>query len=358
MCAVCVRVTVAKSKFAAALEEANQTDQLENLRKALDRARRDLAKSKEGREELVQVVHNAAFDAMLAMGGVKAVPAPAKDKRKGKAECALIHSTDWQGGKRTETYDSEVMRERVMQFAQKIVRLTTIQRADHPVKEAVVMFGGDMVEGVMIFPGQAFEVDSTLFEQYVNVSRLIVDFLRYLLAHFDKVTVFSEHGNHGRVGTKRDGLPRHDNIDLMCYHLAQQMLKDEKRLVWDIDLEDIKRVTCDSLGNYRAILIHGDEVGRGGFSSPMTIVRHADRWRSGALADFDDFRDCFVGHYHQHQEWNMANGTGTVFMSASTESSNRYARDLLAANGTPSQRLMFVDPEKGRITANYRVWLD
>ena len=340
--------------FNEALEAGDLQTQVEELRRALDRSRRDLMKAKDFREDLVQVVHDAAFDAMLAMGPVKPIAAPAKDKRKGKAEAALIHSTDWQGGKRTLDYNSDVMRERVMQFADKVVRLTEIQRADHPVREAVVMFGGDMVEGVMIFPGQAFEVDSSLFEQYVNVSRLIVDFLRRLLVDFDKVTVFSEHGNHGRVGTKRDGLPRHDNIDLMCYHLAQQMLVGEKRIIWNIDTEDIKKV---EFGNYRALLIHGDEVGRGGFSSPMTIVRHADRWRSGAYPDFD-FRDVFVGHYHQHQEWNMANGQGTVFMTASTESSNRYARDLLAANGTPSQRLMFIDPDKGRVTASYRVWLD
>jgi len=340
--------------FAEALQQADNKQQIDELRKALDRARVELGKAKAFRDGLVEVVHNAAFDAMLAMGSIEPVPPPIKDKRRNKAEAALIHSTDWQGGKRTVDYDSEVMRERVMQFADKIVRITEIQRNDHPVKEAVVMFGGDMVEGVMIFPGQAFEVDSGLFEQYVNVSRLIVDFLRRLLVDFDKVTVFSEHGNHGRIGTKRDGLPRHDNIDLMCYHLAQQMLLSEKRIIWNIDTEDIKKV---EVGNYKALLIHGDEVGRGGFSSPMTIVRHADRWRSGAYPDFD-FRDVFVGHYHQHQEWNMANGQGTVFMTASTESSNRYARDLLAANGTPSQRLMFIDPDKGRVTASYRVWLD
>jgi hypothetical protein len=346
------------SEFKDALEAANVDQQIDDLRKALDRTRVELAKTKAWRDEMVEVIQAAAYDAMISMGPIPPVPAPKKDSRRKKIETALIHTTDWQGGKRTETYDSNVMHRRVMQFAEKCVRITEIQRSDHPVKHCVVMMGGDMVEGVMIFPGQSWEVDSGLVDQWLNVSRTMVEFLRYLLGHFETVTVFSEHGNHGRIGTKRDGLPRHDNVDLMCYHLARKMLQDEPRIIWDIDTEDIKRVTCPALGRYAALLIHGDEVGRGGFSSPMTIVRHADRWQSGAY-DLDfTWRDLFVGHYHQHQEWNMANGVGTVFMSASTESSNRYARDLLAANGTPSQRLLFVDPEKGRVTANYRVWLD
>jgi len=30
----------------------------------------------------------------------------------------------------------------------------------------------------------------------------------------------------------------------------------------------------------------------------------------------------------------------------------------MAASGMPSQRLHFVDPLKGRVTAQYQVWLD
>jgi hypothetical protein len=125
--------------------------------------------------------------------------------------------------------------------------------------------------------------------------------------------------------------------------------------------EDIQRVT---IGNYKALLIHGDEI-RWGTAS--TIVRFADRWKSGAYKFFDeidqvtkgfDFRDLYIGHFHQHQSWNMANGEGSVFMSAAVESGNRYARDLLASNGVPSQRLHFVDPEKGRVTSEHRLWLD
>jgi hypothetical protein len=215
------------------------------------------------------------------------------------------------------------------------------------------MFGGDMVEGLFNFPTQAFEIDATLFEQYVTVSRLLVEVVRYALAHYEKVTVVAEWGNHGRIGSKRDNVPRSDNFDRMCYELARQLLAGEKRLTWQECPDDIQRV---QIGNYKALLIHGDEVGRNGFASPSAIVQHANRWRSGAY-DWD-FRDVYIGHYHTHAEWPMANGQGSVYQTGSTESDNRYAGVMLAASATPSQRLHFIDPTKGRVTAAYKVWLD
>src|SRR5262249_43817969 len=146
------------------------------------------------------------------------------DRRRKGVEHALLHSTDWQGAKRTTSYNSEVMRERVMRYADKVARITEIQRADHPVKDATLMFGGDMIEGLFNFPTQPFEIDATLFEQYVSVSNLMVDLCRRLLTTFEHLTVVAEWGNHGRLGSKRSAVPRNDNADRMTYELARQLL--------------------------------------------------------------------------------------------------------------------------------------
>lgn len=335
------------------MPEGVESNDVKELRQAMLRLQKQLKQSKERNEDLVFATRQAAYDAMLTFGKIPPVPAVTIDKRKAKGEVALWHMTDWQGAKRTATYNSQVMRRRVMEFAEKAVRITDIQRADHPVKEVTIAFGGDMVEGLFNFPSQAFEIDSTLFEQYVNVSRLCVDVVRFALANYEKVTVVPEWGNHGRIGSKRDNVPRSDNFDRMCYELAHQLLQGEKRLVWQDCPEDIQRI---EIGNYRALLIHGDEVGRNGFASPGAIVQHANKWRSGSYSW--EFRDVYIGHYHTHAEWSMANGLGAVYQTGSTESDNRYAGVMLAASATPSQRLHFIDPVKGRVTAAYKVWLD
>ncbi len=337
------------------LTELDSESNLEiaELRKALQRAQKDLQKAKQRTDELVDATIQSCYDAILAQDKSLPITAPIIDKRRTKSEVALWHMTDWQGAKRTVSYDSKVMRKRVLKFVQKAVRITDIQRADHPVRDLTIMFGGDMVEGLFNFPTQPFEIDATLFEQYVTVSQLLVDVVRYALTNYEKVTVVAEWGNHGRIGSKRDNVPRSDNFDRMCYELARQLLSGEKRLIWQECPDDIQRV---EIGNYKALLIHGDEVGRNGFASPSGIVQHVNRWRSGAY-DWD-FRDVYIGHYHTHAEWPMANGQGSVYQTGSTESDNRYAGVMLAASATPSQRLHFIDPTQGRVTAAYKIWLD
>ena len=87
----------------------------------------------------------------------------------------------------------------------------------------------------------------------------------------------------------------------------------------------------------------------------MTMVQHVAKWQSGAYPW--SFRDAYIGHYHGHQEFSLPNGQGSVYYTGSTESDNRYARDTMAASAVPSQRLNFIDPDAGRVTASYKVWL-
>ena len=341
-------------------EELENLDPAEGeLRAALVRTQRQLAQAKLRTDELVEATIAAAKDATLAFGPIPPVTAPPVDKRRKRAEVALWHLTDWQGAKVTPTYNSEVMRERVLRFAHKAVNITNIQRADHPVKECHIAFGGDMVEGLFNFPTQPFQIDGTLHAQFVNVSRLIVDLVRYALTHYETVSVTAEWGNHGRIGSKRDSVPKSDNLDRMTYELARQILCADpsiaKRLKWDPNhgVEDIQRL---EIGNYRALVMHGDEVGRSGFASPSAWQAAGNRWKAGAYGW--DFADIYLGHYHRTASEPMSDGFGMVYWTGSTESDNRYARDSLAASGVPSQRLHFVDPEKGRVTAIYQVWLD
>lgn len=330
--------------------EAHSQEQ--DTRDALNRALRQLAQARKRNEELIKAAMQAAQDAILALGPSQVTPSPKQDKRR-HPEAALWHMTDWQGSKKTASYDTPTMRKRVMLFCDKAEEITEIQRSHHPVRTCVIAFGGDMLEGLFNFPTQPFEIDATLFDQIATVSLLEADVVRRALAIYERVIVVPEWGNHGRIGSKRSAVPRNDNSDRIAYELAKTHLKAEDRLTWQPCPEDIQRI---EIGNYRALLIHGDEIGRNGYASPATIVQHVNRWRSGAYPW--EFRDCMVGHYHSHAEWPLANGIGAVYQTGSTESDNRYAMEGMAASARPSQRLHFIEPEKGAVTAQYKIWLD
>jgi hypothetical protein len=329
-----------------------EANQVEGLQRALVHAQRQLARAKDRSERLVEATIAACKDAVVAQGRILPVKPPTKDRRTKGTEVALWHLSDWQGSKLTASYNSEVMAERVGEFVKVARIITDMRRSASPCPEVVICFGGDMVEGLFNFPTQPFEIDATIFGQYVSVARLIVDTVRSALSIYDKVTVVAEWGNHGRIGSKRSAVPRSDNFDRMCYELARQLLAAEPRLDWRDCPEDIQRV---EIGRYRALLIHGDEVGRNGFASPTTIVQWVTRQKSGAYPW--PFRDAYIGHYHTHASWALPDGFGSVYQTGSTESDNRYAGVTMASSAQPSQRLHFIDPDRGRVIAEHKIWL-
>lgn len=336
-------------------EEQDAT--ITDLRGALKRSQVAYFRAKSKVEDLVAATIQASKDATLAMGPILPIKAPKADPRK-RPEVALWHIGDFQGGKRTTSYNSEIMRERLMKFVRKAEKITIIQRADHPVRHCVVAIGGDAIEGMFNFSTQPLEVDKTLFGQFVYVSRLLVDVVREALRIYETVTVVSEWGNHGRLGSRRDCVPRADNADRMVYEMSRQLLAGESRLVWEDSPEDIQRLV---IGNYRALVIHGDEIGRNGFASKTSIVQHVTKWKSGSYRVAGSpwsFRDVYCSHYHVHEEYSLPNGEGAVFFTGSTESDNNYASINLASAATPSQRLHFIDPTEGRVTSQFKIWLD
>lgn len=343
-----------------AFDAGSLHDELDELRRSNARLQQQLAKAKAKVDDLVAATVDAARDATLAMGPLKPTPAPRLPSNSSlRPEVALWDTGDWQFGKTTTSYDSEVATRRIQQFADKAIHFTDIYRRAIPVNDCVIVLGGDMIEGVSFnFPTQPFEIDSTLFTQYVRVSRLLVQIVKKALAAYDHVTVVAEWGNHGRVGSKRDAVPRADNFDRMCFELARQLLETEDRLTWDDCPEDVQRL---EIGNYRAVVLHGDEIGRNGFASPSTLVQHINRWKSGAYRVDGTpwpFRDAYIHHFHTHNEWALADGEGSLYQTGSTESDNRYAAVGMASTALPSQRLHMIDPDKGHVTAQWKVRLD
>ena len=242
------------------MSKFNEVIQLESnlieLKKALLHSQRAEAKAKFKTANLIEAVYEAAANSLLSTPRPKIIP-PLKDARKGKPEVALVHLTDWQAGKKTISYDIPALSSRMEAMIKKVLSLTEIQRAHHPVRECVVMLGGDMVEGVGIFPGQQYEVSAHLYEQLFEVVRIIEGCIRSLAQSFEKVTVVCEFGNHGRLGKKGE-MPAGDNIDRMAYQIAANNCKDIKHVKWQMS-DDWYQIF--HIGNYKVLLVHGDEIG-------------------------------------------------------------------------------------------------
>lgn len=320
--------------------------ELDALRRANRELQRKLVLAKASKDELVAAVYRAAVDAAVIVGKAPKIPAPPKRARRGQQpHVALLHTTDWQGGKRTIDYDLEVLGRRLGQMMDKTVTLA--DRHGHPVDDIVILFGGDDIEGVTIFPSQPFEVHAGLYEQVFAVARykrMVVD---RALAQFRHVTVRRKWGNHGRIGRFGE-LPDTDNLDLMADRFAAESYIDNPRVQWHHD--NLDHIQQFKVGEYHAALLHGNEFYRS--FSAQRVVNKVTAWQT-----IHGFGDVYMGHFHRSDVYGLPNGS-KVYMTGSPESSNSYAADQLAAKSMPSQRLHFIDPAAGRVQAEHILTLD
>lgn len=336
----------------ALADELEGDARAQELERLCRRLQRQLADEKAKKGDLVAAVYEAAHDASVITGRPAPVELRKRKSGEGDSEEALLHLSDWQLGKVTPEYNTDVCIARVRHVVERVRRITAVQRKDHPVPGCTVMFGGDHVEGGGgIFPGQAYEVDSSGYGQLMAASGLMAEVVLSLLQDFDRVTVHSVHGNHGRLGRRGD-LPREDNLDNIAFALARAQLGNQPRLTWDENLDWYAPIT---IGQYQALLVHGDQVKSFGGTPAFAIARKATAWSSGALPV--TFTDLFIGHYHQNLVITLPN-SGQVRMVPSTESASGYASEFMASKGRPGQRLLFVRPDKGMVTGEYMIWLD
>ncbi len=324
------------------------------LRRENDVLKRRLDAARGGEEIILQAVQQAWEE----RPDLSVPPAP-KLERKRRQEIALLHVTDTQIGKLTETYSSAVAETRLSMLARKAAHITEIRRSAASIDECILLLGGDMVEGENIFPSQAFQIDQGLFEQACKTAPAVfVRLILSLLATFKRVRVESVCGNHGRPGLKSMGAHPHTNWDRVAYQTTRNILlgTDENprreladRLTFNISPSFYAIAYAYDWG---ALLVHGDQI-RGGFAGfPWYgTAKSAWGWIDSIPEEWDNL---YFGHFHQHASAVL--NYRTFYATASPESGNVYAQEQMKACGWPSQRLQFYDRDQG-VIADHQVFL-
>jgi len=259
----------------------------------------------------------------------------------------------------TPDYSTEVAEARVIEYANKIVTLTNLQRHAHRVKKCAVLVAGDIVEGELIFPGQQHLIDASLYNQVtVDGPRILTKFFDILLANFEEVDVTWVIGNHGSLGgrARKDYHPD-SNSDRMLGKIMSMIYGNEKRIDFKIPTGDEHWFGIADLGkNCRFFVWHGDNVrGHGGFPW-YGFGKKLLGWKALAAAKLmPDFDYAVAGHFHTPTT--MYVNDIRLWVNGSTESYNTYAQEQLASMGRPCQYLLFVKPGTG-VTAEYLVNLE
>lgn len=327
---------------------------IEYLRSENRRLARAVDKFKNIRGEASNVVYQAAYDAFSNFDLPKAMK-PNFGKSMKASETAVAVLADWQLGKITPSYNSEILAKRMDLYMEKLLEITEIQRAHHPVKNLHVWILGDIVEGEEIFPGQSHLIDSGIYRQVgINGPKILGKFFQTALENFEHVHVTAVIGNHGAVGGRMR--KQHDpetNMDRLLYKICELIFESEDRITFNIPDGKGERnwYAIDYIGSYGTLLIHGDQLPHP--SSVNGYYKKIMGWKDGAIPE--PFDDVFMGHYHQQAK--MTLGSTVLRVSGSPESYNTYAQEYFHSMSRPCQHLMFVHPENG-VTSEYSIWLD
>ena len=335
----------------ALVAEAANT-QVKDLKATVRRLQKSLAKEKDRTEALMEAVHTAVHDGLSGIE-IPDFKKPKTDRRSKGEETVVCVLSDWQLGKKTPSYSSEVCADRVKLYCQKVSDIVEIQRLDHPVKRAALFLLGDMIEGELIFPGQSWHIDSSLYQQMtVDGPEIMMGVIDWAASEFEQVDVYAVPGNHGYLGGRaRKDMHPESNGDRMLYQISSLLSKDYENVTWHVAPD--WWMVADLGDRSKFFLLHGEDV-RGyagipwyGWQKKVMGLGFMERiWPD---MQFDHM---VAGHFHTPVSIYI-NGR-RLWVNASTESHNPYAARQLSAAGEPAQWLLFTKPGRG-VTAEYLI---
>jgi hypothetical protein len=129
-------------------------------------------------------------------------------------------------------------------------RIVDLRSTGRRIDELVIIGGGDMIEGCVIYPNQSYEIVGHRRDQIRLTVATILKGIYTLAPLFEKVRVVAVPGNHGenRIGGSRTTIG--DNDDLLVFEMAEVGIKNDPNM---------KHIRGWVYG-----ITHGDVYGKGG----------------------------------------------------------------------------------------------
>ena len=327
------------------MTNAPQTND-EFLHREVDKLRRQVKRLK-----LIQGIVAESARVALSNAPPVMVPKPQRQPRRKETEVAVAHLSDVQWGKKTDTYSSEIAKARCLEYAHKVVKCINRHRHYANVDEIVLLMGGDMISGEIIFTGQPHEIDQCVLDQAVRgAPACFASIIFYFLEHVRRVRVATVPGNHGRAVPKHVAGNPKTNWDVVAYEVTQHMVEKaaagRNRVSWQHAKDWY--VIEDVLG-HKLMMIHGHELRS---SAHTSILNSMGGWIDSVK---EDWHHLYIGHFH-----NLRTGylnRRAYYINGTTESDAEYARQRLASAGRPVQRLQFFNKSHGMV-ADRPIYLD
>lgn len=167
----------------------------------------------------------------------------------------------------------------------------------------VIIGGGDIVEGCVIFPNQAYNIDLDRRGQINAAVAMILNVIDSLAPLFERVIVLAARGNHGENRINGNRTTLYDNDDTLVFEMAKQATDRDSLLshVEYIIAGDEAGVVADVAG-WRLATTHGDVYGKG--VAGASIDKKAQNWYKNMAMKRDPIgsADVLITHHYHHDK--------------------------------------------------------
>lgn len=270
--------------------------------------------------------------------------------RKGDEELQGVLSSDEHLGKITNSYNSEIAKQRLETMCNSIITIAKLHRHMYPLKRLWIVKLGDNIQGENPFQGSKLEeVEMGARNQVVKLAVPIWnDMLATLKQHYVEIDVDCFPGNHGQYDRLA---PATSNWDLLFYDLLQQGIGQEKGINIHIHDDPSGMAVLEKMG-WRFLCLHGDAVPMSQGIPMFAFRRRIQGWH----IHFGGFRYVLSAHFHMAWYYEVAAGLDHIGNSTIV-SDDPWALKKLGISSKPRQWSFGIHPQKG-ITWCYNLIVD
>lgn len=205
-----------------------------------------------------------------------------------------------------EIFNLEIAEARFMDIIDQAINAREYE--GHTIDNFVVLLAGDIIDGELIFPAQAYESDGALFLQLQKATKIVWQGLAEIAAHYP-VQVYCVPGNHGRTSKLHNQMSNWDN----ALYFALRMMSSFS----DLDIEIVLPHQLWMDFPVRQWTVHTRHIG---VNQAVTAgpFKKVSSWMDNHSADL-----FFYGHYHD--PCMFSHGYRRIFKNGALPPLNEFA---------------------------------
>ena len=277
---------------------------------------------------------------------IEITPVPQVSEAEGE-ECQVLLVSDLQAGQKTPTFNSKTLKQEMVWFTEKSLRLCELHRKMRPITKLHVCLLGDIIENMAIPVVKFEELEHVVIDQIFEVAvPALNDLLVSHLQLFDEINVYCVRGNHGQLEGRRS-LSAKTNWDIFVYKILKAGLANFGKIHFHIEETEFYQVI--SIYGVKILLVHGDQIPSYLGLPFYGIDRRTLRWNVSIPGGW---QYCFMGHFHV---CNYIRPSGIpIFVNGTWVSGAAYPLHRLGLRDDPRQFILFMSPKRG-VTAIYDI---